>query len=104
MKFFMLHTYILLIQVHPNSHTIKKGFNPDIDSYSAFFDNKKLGKTNMEELIRKEEVTDLYICGIATDVCVGKHPLHFKNMRVFKHPSPQHSQRLTARSLGSGPS
>ena len=21
---------------------------------------------------RKEEVTDLYICGIATDVCVGK--------------------------------
>ena len=25
----------------------------------------------MEELIRKEEVTDLYVCGIATDVCVG---------------------------------
>ena len=25
----------------------------------------------MEELIRKEDVTDLYICGIATDVCVG---------------------------------
>ena len=62
----------LITQVHPNGHTVKKGFNPDVDSYSAFFDNKKLGKTNMEELIRKEEVTDLYVCGIATDVCVGK--------------------------------
>ena len=66
--------YTLPIQVHPNGHTIKKGFNPDVDSYSAFFDNKKLGKTNMEELIRKEEVTDLYVCGIATDVCVGNTP------------------------------
>ena len=68
------HIHPSNIQVHPNGHTIKKGFNPDVDSYSAFFDNKKLGKTNMEELIRKEEVTDLYVCGIATDVCVGNTP------------------------------
>jgi nicotinamidase-related amidase len=33
---------------------IHKGINPDVDSYSAFFDNAKLGKTNLEELIRKE--------------------------------------------------
>ena len=26
----------------------------------------------MKTLLRKEEVTDLYICGIATDVCVGQ--------------------------------
>ena len=55
----------------PKGQIVKKGFNPDVDSYSAFFDNKKLGKTNMEELIREKDVTDLYICGIATDVCVG---------------------------------
>ena len=42
-----------------------------MDSYSAFFDNQKLSKTCLEELILKEEVTDLYVCGIATDVCVG---------------------------------
>lgn len=68
------------LKVHPNGHTIKKGFNPDVDSYSAFFDNKKLGKTNMEELIRKEEVTDLYICGIATDVCVAFTASHSQEL------------------------
>jgi hypothetical protein len=48
-----------------------QGTNPDVDSYSAFFDNQKLSKTSLEDLIKKEDVTDLYICGIATDVCVG---------------------------------
>ena len=43
-------------QVHPSGRVIHKGVNPDIDSYSAFFDNAKLGKTNLEELIRKEVV------------------------------------------------
>ena len=51
---------------------IYKGVNPNVDSYSAFFDNQKLSKTSLEELMVKEDVTDLYICGIATDVCVGK--------------------------------
>ena len=45
---------------------------PDIDSYSAFFDNAKLSKTCLEELVKKEGVSDVYVCGIATDVCVGK--------------------------------
>ena len=51
---------------------VYKGVNPNVDSYSAFFDNQKLSKTCLEELIVKEDVTDLYICGIATDVCVGR--------------------------------
>ena len=58
-------------QVHPNGRVIHKGVNPNIDSYSAFYDNAKLGKTCLEEMIRKEGCADLYICGIATDVCVG---------------------------------
>ena len=34
----------------------------------------KLGMIGYDEdsPFRKEEVTDLYICGIATDVCVGQ--------------------------------
>ena len=47
-------------QVHPSGRVIHKGVNPDIDSYSAFFDNAKLGKTNLEELIRKEVVFFLF--------------------------------------------
>ena len=49
---------------------------PDIDSYSAFFDNQKLSKTALEEIIKKEVVSDVYVCGIATDVCVGKEESH----------------------------
>ena len=51
---------------------IKKGVTPYIDSYSAFFDNNKLQHTELEELIRKKEISDIYICGIAYDVCVGE--------------------------------
>lgn len=59
-------------QVHPKGVMVKKGFNPDIDSYSAFFDNKKLGHTEMEQVLKTHGVTDVYCCGIAYDVCVGE--------------------------------
>merc|ERR1719362_2653455 len=57
--------------IHPQSEVIHKGINPEVDSYSAFFDNAKLGKTKMDEILRAAGVTDVYVCGIATDVCVG---------------------------------
>ena len=63
----------MLPQVHPAAKVVHKGINPSIDSYSAFFDNAKLGKTSLEEIIREGEVTDVYVCGIATDVCVGEY-------------------------------
>ena len=60
-------------QVHSKGRVVYKGVNPNIDSYSAFFDNAKLGKTSLEEMIREEGVFDVYVCGIATDVCVGEY-------------------------------
>ena len=60
------------LKVHPKGRVVHKGINPEVDSYSAFFDNAKLGKTSLEEMIKEEEVADVYVCGIATDVCVGK--------------------------------
>lgn len=64
------------LKVHPNGQVIKKGVLPDIDSYSAFFDNQKLSKTALEEIIKKEVVSDVYVCGIATDVCVASTAYH----------------------------
>ena len=61
------------MQVHPRGKVVHKGINPNIDSYSAFFDNAKLGKTALEEMIREEDVSDVFVCGIATDVCVGMY-------------------------------
>lgn len=49
----------------------KKGAKSDIDSYSAFFDNCKLNETTLNADLRKHGVTDLYVCGLAADVCVA---------------------------------
>ena len=35
-----------------------------------------MGKTQLESLIRAEGCTDVYVCGIATDVCVASTAFH----------------------------
>jgi len=49
---------------------VKKGKDPEVDSYSAFWDNSKLGATELEASLRAAEVEEVFVCGIATDVCV----------------------------------
>jgi nicotinamidase/pyrazinamidase len=51
---------------------VYKGINPEIDSYSAFFDNQKRSRTCLEERLRENRATDVYVCGLAYDICVGK--------------------------------
>ena len=50
---------------------VKKGCREDIDSYSAFFDNCKLNETSLNQDLKKHGITDLYVCGLAADVCVA---------------------------------
>ena len=57
--------------VHRLGKIIKKGSNPKIDSYSAFFDNERLAKTDLDNMLKSKGVTDVYTSGIATDVCVS---------------------------------
>jgi nicotinamidase/pyrazinamidase len=47
-----------------------KGIDPNIDSYSAFFDNAHLRSTGLEFYLRKSGVAEFYIAGLATDFCV----------------------------------
>jgi nicotinamidase/pyrazinamidase len=49
---------------------IRKGTDPEIDSYSGFFDNGRRKATGLETWLRAQEVTDVYITGLATDYCV----------------------------------
>ena len=42
-----------------------------IDSFSGFFDNERLAKTELDAKLKEKGVTDVYTCGIATDVCVS---------------------------------
>jgi len=48
----------------------QKGVDPEIDSYSGFFDNGHRRGTGLSEYLRSRNVTDIYIAGLATDYCV----------------------------------
>lgn len=50
---------------------IRKGYNPDIDSYSAFFENDKTTATGLEGYLRSRGLTELTIVGLALDFCVN---------------------------------
>jgi len=49
---------------------IYKGTNPEIDSYSGFFDNQRKNKTELDDYLKSKGVSDIYITGLATDYCV----------------------------------
>ncbi len=49
---------------------IRKGANPDVDSYSAFFENDHKTATGLSGLLRGLGVERVFICGLAYDYCV----------------------------------
>ena len=50
---------------------IRKGSNPAVDSYSAFFENDKVTPTGLHGYLKDCEVTDLTLVGLATGFCVA---------------------------------
>lgn len=59
------------LKIVENSVKVYKGTNPEVDSYSVFWDNKKLTETSLVSQLQEKNATDIYICGLAYDVCVG---------------------------------
>lgn len=63
-------------ELHPDlikdqiDKVIYKGMNPEIDSYSAFFDNGKRQQTELNDWLKAHDITHLTIMGLATDYCV----------------------------------
>ena len=62
---------------HPDlNHTkadviIRKGSNPAVDSYSAFYENDKVTPTGLHGYLKNRDVTKLTLVGLATDYCVA---------------------------------
>ncbi|WP_420860244.1 bifunctional nicotinamidase/pyrazinamidase [Marivivens marinus] len=61
---------------HPDLRTdgnliIRKGFNPAIDSYSAFFENDQTTPTGLDGYLRTRGIDTLTMVGLATDFCVN---------------------------------
>lgn len=50
---------------------IRKGFNPAIDSYSAFFENDHVTPTGLEGYLHTRGIKKLTLVGLATDFCVN---------------------------------
>jgi len=50
---------------------IRKGYRPQIDSYSAFFENDQTTPTGLQGYLKERGINDLTMVGLATDFCVA---------------------------------
>lgn len=48
----------------------RKGTNPEIDSYSAFYDNNHEKSTGLAGYLKDKNVKKISVCGLAGDICV----------------------------------
>lgn len=50
---------------------IRKGFHPQIDSYSAFMEADRQTSTGLAGYLRERQIDTVYVVGLATDFCVA---------------------------------
>jgi nicotinamidase/pyrazinamidase len=50
---------------------LRKGFRPQIDSYSAFFENDRSTPTGLAGYLRERGFARVFLAGLAYDYCVG---------------------------------
>ncbi len=49
---------------------VRKGFRPEIDSYSAFYENDRRTPTGLGGYLRERGLRRIFLAGLATDYCV----------------------------------
>ena len=50
---------------------LRKGVNRNVDSYSAFTEADRITTTGLAALLKARGVKRVFLCGLATDFCVG---------------------------------
>jgi nicotinamidase/pyrazinamidase len=64
-------------EFHPSLHLpqaeliLRKGFRPQIDSYSAFFENDRVTPTGLGGYLEERDLHRVFLAGLAYDFCVG---------------------------------
>lgn len=48
----------------------QKGINPEVDSYSGFFDNARKEDTGLGDFLQNEGIINVFVTGLAQDYCV----------------------------------
>ena len=59
------------LQVPHAQLIIRKGFHRDVDSYSAFMEADRTTTTGLAAYLQARGITDVFLCGLATDYCVA---------------------------------
>lgn len=59
---------------------LRKGFRPQIDSYSAFFENDRQTPTGLAGYLRERSITRVFLVGLAYDFCVGYSALDARGL------------------------
>ncbi|TRY67685.1 hypothetical protein TCAL_02948 [Tigriopus californicus] len=68
------------LKVPKGSIFVYKGLDSFVESYSTFYDNLKQHETKLKSELFKREVMDVYVCGLATDVCVASTAFHAQEL------------------------
>jgi len=75
-----------------------KGTDPNIDSYSGLFDNGHRRSTGLGEWLKAQRVTEVFVCGLATDYCVKFTALDAAKMGFKTHLIEDASRGVNLRS------
>jgi nicotinamidase/pyrazinamidase len=59
---------------------LRKGFRPEIDSYSAFYENDHLTATGLAGYLRERGIRRVVLAGLAYDFCVGYSALDARRL------------------------
>ena len=67
------------------AHIFHKGINPQIDSYSTFFDNAHRRHTGLAHYLEKRSIKEIYLMGLALDYCVKYSVLDARHLGLNTH-------------------
>ena len=59
------------LSLHNVAAIFRKGMSPEIDSYSAFYDNEHIKSTGLSDYLKGKGVEEVYVSGLAGDFCVA---------------------------------
>jgi nicotinamidase-related amidase len=58
------------LRIPAQSQVVRKGTRRDVDSYSGFLENDRTTPVGLDALLRRADVREIMMAGLATDVCV----------------------------------
>jgi nicotinamidase/pyrazinamidase len=67
------------------AHVFHKGTEPQIDSYSTFFDNANRRHTGLAHYLEKRGIKNIYLMGLALDYCVKYSTLDARELGLNTH-------------------